>query len=383
MTRATSRTRLTPQARDRAVRRMTVATGLVSVTAVAATGVAAAAAARETEQHEAAKQAQRTAPPAAAPSAPKVRTHVLAAPTTSRESATASARASSRSRSTRTATAHPAATDPAASTTTAKPRTSTATHTPTATAPAAARPAQAASLEAAQACAHHQAAGARAGAAPPHAHPHARPVDRLVSTTTDRAADTADTGTCAYAAAQWSALGTYAQLVVAGPAALDAARAEADRLLSAVDMAYSRFRPDSDLVRVNRAAGSWVRVHPLLVAALTAALAAADETGGLVDPTLGGALEALGYDRDFSELPRPDEPPGPDAGRVPVPPRSQVPPRSPIQCGLPPGARWRWTRPARSACPRASCSTSARWARHSPPTSSPVRSPERSASTAS
>ena len=61
VTRATSRTRLTPQARDRAVRRMTVATGLVSVTAVVATGVAAAAAARETEQR-AAKQAQRTAP---------------------------------------------------------------------------------------------------------------------------------------------------------------------------------------------------------------------------------------------------------------------------------------------------------------------------------
>ena len=103
------------------------------------------------------------------------------------------------------------------------------------------------------------------------------------------------------------------QLVVAGPAALDAARAEAVRLLSAVDAAYSRFRPDSDLVRANLAAGRWVRVHPLLVAALTAALAAAEETGGLVDPTLGAALEALGYDRDFAELPRPDGLPWPSS----------------------------------------------------------------------
>jgi FAD:protein FMN transferase len=96
---------------------------------------------------------------------------------------------------------------------------------------------------------------------------------------------------------------------VAGPETLEPARAEAVRLLRAVDAAYSRFRPDSDLMRANRAAGSWVRVHPLLVGALTAALAAAEETGGLVDPTLGGALEALGYHRDFSELPRPDEQP--------------------------------------------------------------------------
>lgn len=105
-----------------------------------------------------------------------------------------------------------------------------------------------------------------------------------------------------YAAAQWSALGTYVQLVVAGAEHLPAARAEAERLLAAVDLACSRFRTDSDLCRANRGAGSWVRVHPLLVAALGAALAAADDTGGLVDPTLGRALEALGYDRDFAEL---------------------------------------------------------------------------------
>jgi thiamine biosynthesis lipoprotein len=126
-----------------------------------------------------------------------------------------------------------------------------------------------------------------------------------VSTATDSPSTSRPTGRPGYAAAQWSALGTYVQLVVAGPDRLDAARTEAERLLAAVDRACSRFRPDADLVRANHAAGSWVPVHPLLVAALTAALAAADETGGLVDPTLGRALETLGYDRDFAELPRP------------------------------------------------------------------------------
>jgi thiamine biosynthesis lipoprotein len=137
-------------------------------------------------------------------------------------------------------------------------------------------------------------------------------------------------GAPVYAAAQWSALGTYVQLVVAGPGRLEAARAEATRVLAAVDRACSRFRLDSDLVRANHAAGSWVRVHPLLVAALTAALTAADETGGLVDPTLGRALEDLGYDRDFAELPAPAH--GPQAA-APFPASSPASLPQPLRPG--------------------------------------------------
>jgi FAD:protein FMN transferase len=127
---------------------------------------------------------------------------------------------------------------------------------------------------------------------------------------------TAPSAAQAYAADRWSALGTYVQLVVAGGEDLPAARAEAERLLDDVDRACSRFRPDSDLVRANRAAGSWVRVHPLLAAALRMAIAAAEETAGLVDPTVGAALEALGYDRDFAEV---AAAPGPAVTPVPVP----------------------------------------------------------------
>src|SRR5260221_584831 len=44
--------------------------------------------------------------------------------------------------------------------------------------------------------------------------------------------------------------------------------------------------------------------------ALRLALAAAQQTDGLVDPTLLGALEAAGYDRDFASLGWCAEPPG-------------------------------------------------------------------------
>ena len=86
------------------------------------------------------------------------------------------------------------------------------------------------------------------------------------------------------------------------PGALAIARAE----LNVLDIACSRFREDSELAAVNRAAGSQVAVGPLLLEALGAALDAAAATDGLVDPTVGGALRALGYDRDFRLVSRSD-----------------------------------------------------------------------------
>jgi thiamine biosynthesis lipoprotein len=51
--------------------------------------------------------------------------------------------------------------------------------------------------------------------------------------------------------------------------------------------------------------GRPVRVSPLLGELVEAALRAARQTSGAVDPTVGSSLIALGYDRDFDEL-RPD-----------------------------------------------------------------------------
>jgi len=69
-----------------------------------------------------------------------------------------------------------------------------------------------------------------------------------------------------------------------------------------VDAACSRFRDDSDLSRVNAQPGVPVTVSAELVSAVTAALAMADATDGLYDPTVGQAVIAAGYDRTFEAV---------------------------------------------------------------------------------
>ncbi len=80
--------------------------------------------------------------------------------------------------------------------------------------------------------------------------------------------------------------------------ALTAAQLEVE----ACEQALSRFRPDSDLSRLNSAHGEWVAVDRRLIDALRSALRARDDTGGRYDPTILPALEAAGYDRSFEEL---------------------------------------------------------------------------------
>jgi thiamine biosynthesis lipoprotein len=64
----------------------------------------------------------------------------------------------------------------------------------------------------------------------------------------------------------------------------------------------SRFRPDSELARVNARAGQPVRVSPVFWAVLQVAMWAARQSGGLVTPAMLAALEAAGYDRTFDAL---------------------------------------------------------------------------------
>jgi thiamine biosynthesis lipoprotein len=96
------------------------------------------------------------------------------------------------------------------------------------------------------------------------------------------------------------AFGTFATLLTTDPAALEAARVLLSTELRAVDAACSRFRPDSELWRVNHAQGRPVQISPLLAEALAVALTAARLTDGDVDPTCGGSLVRLGYDQDFA-----------------------------------------------------------------------------------
>jgi thiamine biosynthesis lipoprotein len=112
----------------------------------------------------------------------------------------------------------------------------------------------------------------------------------------------------AAATESWRALGTSASVVVVDPAGLEQARQAVERELAAIDATCSRFRDDSELVRMNAAAGQRIAASPLLFEAIEIALRAARDTGGAVDPTIGVALERAGYDRDIAAV-APDGPP--------------------------------------------------------------------------
>jgi FAD:protein FMN transferase len=101
----------------------------------------------------------------------------------------------------------------------------------------------------------------------------------------------------------WGALGTSAEVVVADAERLSAAHRAVVAELAAIDAACSRFRPDSELMRLNASAGAPFVVSPLLGEAIDVALEAARRTSGAVDPTVGAALVAVGYDDDFARLP--------------------------------------------------------------------------------
>jgi thiamine biosynthesis lipoprotein len=107
---------------------------------------------------------------------------------------------------------------------------------------------------------------------------------------------------------RWSAFGC--EVVVGGevpPDELDSVRS----LFELHDRIFSRFRPDSELTFVNGSPAAHVRVSDVFASMVGCALAAARASGGLVDPTLGRALLAAGYDGDFAAIGESDAPAGP------------------------------------------------------------------------
>ena len=106
---------------------------------------------------------------------------------------------------------------------------------------------------------------------------------------------------------QWPLWGGSARVVVRPASgqthALDEARAVVGEITAAMDLATSRFRPDSEVCQLAAAGGRPRFASDLLRRTLNVALRAARLTDGAVDPTLGHALVAAGYDRDLSELP--------------------------------------------------------------------------------
>ncbi|TMF15078.1 MAG: FAD:protein FMN transferase [Chloroflexi bacterium] len=98
----------------------------------------------------------------------------------------------------------------------------------------------------------------------------------------------------------WKALGTSVHVLATEADALAPASTAVREVLEDVDRAYSRFREDSELSRLNATPGRTVRVSPLLATAIGAAQRAARLTDGAVDPTIGHAIRVAGYDEDFS-----------------------------------------------------------------------------------
>ena len=144
----------------------------------------------------------------------------------------------------------------------------------------------------------------------------------------------------AFSTTTLQAIGTTAVVVVEEPCTSQARRLLVAEL-DAIDRACSRFRDDSELMRANGAGGRVTAISGLFAQAVGAALRAAEQTGGLVDPTVAPALVALGYDDDFAAVPAdaPDRVSGvPAAGwrTVELDARATAPaPRA----GLPPGSR--------------------------------------------
>ncbi len=101
-------------------------------------------------------------------------------------------------------------------------------------------------------------------------------------------------------ATEWDLWSTSARLVVTDERLLVRARHLADEVFARIDSACSRFRSDSELNRIAPQLPQGVEVSETLALLVRRALDAASITRGAVDPTLGNALSAIGYDRDIS-----------------------------------------------------------------------------------
>lgn len=99
---------------------------------------------------------------------------------------------------------------------------------------------------------------------------------------------------------RFRAMGTDVHVI-----ALDAApdlTARAREAVEGLEARWSRFRPGSELCRLNRAAGAPAVVTRPTFELVAKAVDAWRVTGGRFDPTILAALEAAGYDRDFAAL---------------------------------------------------------------------------------
>jgi thiamine biosynthesis lipoprotein len=103
---------------------------------------------------------------------------------------------------------------------------------------------------------------------------------------------------------QFQAMGTEVGLWLwhADEALAGRALAQTEQFFIRTEAQLSRFKADSELSRLNRAAGRPYPVSPLLFGLVKLALAWRDRTDGIFDPTVLRALIAHGYDRSFEHI---------------------------------------------------------------------------------
>jgi FAD:protein FMN transferase len=106
--------------------------------------------------------------------------------------------------------------------------------------------------------------------------------------------------TAAVAELRFQAMGgdVHVLVVNGSPDLLQLARDRVQEL----ERRWSRFRPDSEISRLNTLAGSPVHVSPATLGLIRRALQGARVTGGRYDPTVLGDLLRAGYDRTFEQL---------------------------------------------------------------------------------
>jgi FAD:protein FMN transferase len=131
----------------------------------------------------------------------------------------------------------------------------------------------------------------------------------------------------------FDAMGSHVRLLIGDPgpgmASAPVAAEQARRFVVEFEAALSRFRPDSELCALNGDARERVPASELLRTAVKAGLAAAERTGGLVDPTLVREIESAGYVASRAGMPG-----APLASAL-----AEAPPRSPATPS--PKASWR------------------------------------------
>src|ERR1700730_18672677 len=123
----------------------------------------------------------------------------------------------------------------------------------------------------------------------------------------------------------FAAMGTTVHLIGVGSGAspwrteamLDIAEERVHRL----EARWSRFRPTSELSRLNERADAATPVAPETFGLIAAAVDGWHRTAGLFDPPLLAAVEQVGYDRSFDELPA-DRPVVASASHPPAAPRA-------------------------------------------------------------